>query len=100
MQDLNPVQGNASASSTALATELRLRLLESLVGLDTLAASKPAAKERSIARRGQAVVQELYDAVDRAATGSEPVKRFLEACQLWRNTTVNASTLVLIHALN
>lgn len=88
MQHASAEEGNSnsSASSTALATELRLRLLESLVGLDTLAASKPAAKERSIARRGQAVVQELYEAVDRAATGSEPVKRFLEACQSWRDT--------------
>jgi hypothetical protein len=82
-------QGNSAMGSSAidegdaamLACELRVRLLETLVGLDVPAlAGKASARERSIARRGQAVVEELHSAVERAASGSEPVKRFLEGC--------------------
>lgn len=69
-----------SQQNALLATELRVRLLETLVGLDIPAAGRPAAKERSIALRGQAVVRELHEAVDRASTGSESVRRFLEGC--------------------
>lgn len=76
-QDARPTQDGGAL----LATELRIRLLETLVGLDTAAAQRPAARERSIALRGQAAMRELYEAVDRAASGSEPVKRFLEGCQ-------------------
>lgn len=61
-----------------LALELRIQLLETLVGLDTAYAKRSNAQEASIARRGQAVIAGIYEALDR--TGTDAIKRFLETC--------------------
>jgi hypothetical protein len=68
----------AVASTQQEALELRIRLLEALVGIDTAFAKRPNAQDASIARRGQAVVAGVYDALDRS--GTEAIKRFLETC--------------------
>ncbi|KAK9894232.1 hypothetical protein P389DRAFT_181618 [Cystobasidium minutum MCA 4210] len=63
-----------------LALELRIQLLETLVGLDTAYAKRSNAQEASIARRGQAVIAGIYEALDR--TGTDAIKRFLETYEL------------------
>jgi len=61
-----------------LALDLRIQLLETLVGLDTPAASRTASLSAgSITRRGQIALAEIYNAVEKA--GSESVKRFLDS---------------------
>jgi hypothetical protein len=70
----------ASIEPAALALDLRIQLLETLVGLDTALAKRPNAQEASIARRGQAVIAGVYEALDRS--GTEAIKRFLDTCVL------------------
>lgn len=70
--------GMTAHEEATLALDLRIQLLETLVGLDTAHAKRPNAQEASIARRGQAVIAGIYDALDRF--GTEAIKRFLETC--------------------
>ena len=69
--------GFEKMGATALAIDLRVRLLEVLVGLDTPMARMDKMK-KSISRRAHDVVEEVYQALD--AAGLEAVKRFLEGC--------------------
>jgi hypothetical protein len=74
---------NEEEEAVKLALDMRIQLLETLVGLDTLAASKnrqSATTSGSITRRGQIALAEIYNAVEKA--GSESVKRFLDSCAL------------------
>lgn len=68
----------APDEEATLALDLRIQLLETLVGLDTALAKRPKAQEASIAQRGQAVVAGLYEALDKS--GNEAIKRFLDNC--------------------
>lgn len=68
-----------SAEEATLALDLRIQLLETLVGLDTPLSRRPNAQEASIARRGQAVIAGVYDALDKS--GTEAIKRFLDTCK-------------------
>lgn len=69
-----------ASEEATLALDLRIQLLETLVGLDTALAKRQNAQEASIARRGQAVLAGIYDALDRS--GTDAIKRFLETCML------------------
>ncbi|CAD6573329.1 MAG: hypothetical protein CYPHOPRED_005119 [Cyphobasidiales sp. Tagirdzhanova-0007] len=71
--------GFEKMGATALAIDLRVRLLEVLVGLDTPMARMDKMK-KSISRRAHDVVEEVYQALD--AAGLEAVKRFLEGYDL------------------
>lgn len=76
------VRDMTPAEEAALALDLRIQLLETLVGLDTALAKRPKTQEASIARRGQAVIAGLYEALDKS--GNEAIKRFLDTCMLLR----------------
>lgn len=65
-------------AASRLSLDLRVRLLEALVGLDTPAARRINALDMSLARRGQHVVTSVHEAVER--NGSEALRRFLENC--------------------
>ena len=65
-------------AASRLSLDLRVRLLEALVGLDTPAARRVNALEMSVARRGQHIVTSVHEAVEK--NGSEAIKRFLENC--------------------
>jgi len=73
-------QAMTSNEEATLALDLRIQLLETLVGLDTALAKRPNAQEASIARRGQAVIAAVYEALDKS--GTEAIKRFLDTCML------------------
>lgn len=75
--------GMTTTEEATLALDLRIQLLETLVGLDTALAKRPNAQAASIARRGQAVIAGVYEALDKS--GTEAIKRFLDTCILLSN---------------
>lgn len=85
----------SDAYGASLALDLRIQLLEALVGLNTPAARRGGSSEISIARRGQNVVRGVYQAVDGA--GSEAVKRFLDSCMFISISLFLPLAIVLLH---
>ena len=65
-------------AASRLSLDLRVRLVEALVGFDIPAARRVNALEMSVARRAQHIVTTVHEAVDK--NGSEAIKRFLENC--------------------
>lgn len=98
-------EGEQDRDNVALALDLRVQLLEALVGLDTpqgrrilledghkdgrhrgtaaaaAAATLPSSPARgSVARRAHHVLERVYEAIE--APGYDGIRRFLERCEL------------------